>query len=405
MKKKFRVLLSFLLLLNAASNLLAQTGKKNGVDLSTINDSSNQEAQSKQVIRTANDLKTGNWQDVLSSFFQLSLSDLTGNNKALNFKSTIFAIKAKADSSLLIDRNYVHQTFARNFQFDFSLKLDSQYRFTGFQGGFTWAIINKRDSTVMSLVNTLIDSIYLLSVTDLQNAFINFSKSVSDSSGNIKKDKLEFFKDIKKKVQDAVASSQFVLSKDFPPEFRPFLKPYTDKGYDENLKRATSLFNDKLAALRAKPLLTLSANSTFKNDQQAFNNGEVQIVYLQGIKSKSTSTELDIRSSINVKDTIVVTTMRRSVFKASAGINFSLFQGNAHKSIIEFKPYLEYQSILSTTINNEKKDLFTANADLRIRITDNLWIPFTLKYDVKKGNFLGFLNVALNMNAFKMPKS
>ena len=97
--------------------------------------------------------------------------------------------------------------------------------------------------------------------------------------------------------------------------------------------------------------------------------------------------------------------MRRSVFKASAGINFSLFQGNAHKSIIEFKPYLEYQSILSTTINNEKKDLFTANADLRIRITDNLWIPFTLKYDVKKGNFLGFLNVALNMNAFKMPKS
>ena len=120
MKKKFRVLLSFLLLLNAASNLLAQTGKKNGVDLSTINDSSNQEAQSKQVIRTANDLKTGNWQDVLSSFFQLSLSDLTGNNKALNFKSTIFAIKAKADSSLLIDRNYVHQTFARNFQFDFS---------------------------------------------------------------------------------------------------------------------------------------------------------------------------------------------------------------------------------------------------------------------------------------------
>ena len=50
---------------------------------------------------------------------------------------------------------------------------------------------------------------------------------------------------------------------------------------------------------------------------------------------------------------------------------------------------------------HEKKDVFTANADIRIRIIENLWIPLTVKYDLNKKNFLGFLNVALNFNALK----
>ena len=38
--------------------------------------------QAKTLIRTLNDLKSGNWQDVLTSFFQIGISDLSGSNRA-----------------------------------------------------------------------------------------------------------------------------------------------------------------------------------------------------------------------------------------------------------------------------------------------------------------------------------
>jgi hypothetical protein len=98
---------------------------------------------------------------------------------------------------------------------------------------------------------------------------------------------------------------------------------------------------------------------------------------------------------------MLVTSQRRADIKASGGINFSLIKSKTQKSILEFKPYIEYLAILTTPIGDEKKNLFSANADFRLRITDNLWLPLTIAYDLNKKNFLGFLNVAFNFNAFK----
>lgn len=400
MKTNLKIILLVICLFAFTKSSFSQANKNASV--TGIADSANQKKQAENILRTANDLKSGNWQDVLSSFLQLSVSDLTGTNKSLNFKSTLFALKAKADTTLWVDKKYVSEKFARNFQFDFSLKLDSSYRFNGFQGGFTWAIINKRDSSVFSLVNSLADSLYLVSANYLQLAFISFQQSITDPiTGQIKADKLQLFKDIKQKFEDAYSKAISVSSKLFPPEFQIFLAPYVKKGYDDNVKRADSMLNIELDKLRTKPLLTLSVNSTFKNDQQAFNNGDAQFVYLQGIKTKKSITELDIRLSGNIRDTVIVSKERRADAQLSAGINFSLFQGNSQKSFFEFKPYLEYKSVLTRLIGSEKKNLFSANADLRLRLTDNLWLPFTIKYDFNKKNFLGFLNIAFNFNAFK----
>lgn len=391
MKYIAKTILSLLLLFTIKMDLFGQA------EIESIADSASSKKQAENIIRTSNDLKTGNWQDVLSSFLQLSISDLTGTNKALNFKSTLFALKLKADSSLLIDKKYINQKFARNFQFDLSLKLDSNYKFTGFQSGFTWALINKRDSTIFSLVNTLTDSLYLIVQTDLQNAFHNFQLSLSDSAGNIKPQNMELFNKVKTELENNTDANGLTKMNLLPKELQPFLK----ENYDKNLQKADSLFNEKLEELRGKPLLTLSANSTFKNNEQAFNNGEAQLIYLQGIKSKTTNTELDLRSSISVKDTTVITTTRRTRFKSSAGINFSLIHSKDQKSIFELKPYFEYQNILTNPIADEKKEIFSANADLRLRILNNLWLPLTITYDLKRGKFLGFLNVAFNFDAFK----
>ncbi|HEY8388884.1 MAG TPA: hypothetical protein VIK74_09785, partial [Parasegetibacter sp.] len=63
----------------------------------------------KKSVRDAADLKSGKSQDVLISFFQLGLDDLTGSEKTFKFQSSLFALKAKTDSTIFIDTNYLRQ--------------------------------------------------------------------------------------------------------------------------------------------------------------------------------------------------------------------------------------------------------------------------------------------------------
>jgi hypothetical protein len=97
---------------------------------------------------TADSLATGNYKDVFKSFFQLAVDRFTSKNKDLSFTSNPFAVMAKMDTTLLVDTNYIKYTHLRNFNFSFSGKLDSAYRFNGFSSGITYALINQRDETV-----------------------------------------------------------------------------------------------------------------------------------------------------------------------------------------------------------------------------------------------------------------
>jgi hypothetical protein len=354
--------------------------------------------ESETLTRTVNDLKTGNWQDVLSSFFQLAVSDLTGESKSLSFKARLYALKLKADSTLLIDTNLVKQKFARNFQFDFALKLDTQYHFKGFQAGFTWALINKRDSIAISFVNTALDRLHITTQKQLQQALADFEQSLVDSTGEIPDDKLPLWNKTKQAVNNLLDKEIVVASSKFPEELQPF---FNSEVYDRNVALVDSLFNARLAEMRRKPLLTLSVNTTFANAESAFSNGSAQLVYLQGINTRRTRTEFDIRTLFSVKDTFVVETDRRAWFNATAGINFSLVQTKTGKSVVEFKPYFEYNTIFTKLYGLEEKNLFLANADLRVRIFDKLWLPFTIKYDIDRGKFLGFLDIEFNFDAFK----
>lgn len=369
------------------------------VSLKTVADASSSK-QSEKLVRSVNDLKTGNWQSVLSGFLQLAFKDLTGDNKTLSFKTSLFALKAKADTNLLLDVNYVKQKFARNFQFDFALKLDTSYRFKGMQAGFTWAIINKRDSSVVSFVNTELDKYYSAAQESLGIAAVRFRRSLIVSGDTVPAAKKKLYNEVMSKISKVLDEKGFVAKSSYPAEFQAFL----DDSFNTNLETADKLFAKEMAKLRTAPLLTLSVNSTFQNKERAFSNGEAGLVYLQGIQTKRTKTEMDIRSSLSIRDTMVVTAQRRSRFNATAGINFALLESKAGQSLIEFKPHLEYNSILSKLFGTEKRDVFMANADLRIRLFQNFWLPLTIKYDIDKGKFFGFLDIEFNFDAFKSSK-
>lgn len=360
--------------------------------------------QAKTLIRTENDLKSGNWQDILASFFQLGLSDLATNNGALEFKANLFALKAKADSTLLIDTNYVKHNFSRNFQFNFSLKLDTQYHFNGLKAGFTYALINKRDSSVLNLLKTPADGYFIAFMDSLQFVVNRFDISLRKEGQIFKSEKDSLLAQKVKQILDTQLETGTFNSKAFPKEFLAFAN---FEIIDKNFHLFDSLYNDELGRLRQRPFLSISTNASFLDKPGLLSDGKVELVYLQGLTKKGRNLELDVRAGMTMTDTTVNNQKNRIEFSSTGGCNWAIItsRNNINKSLVEFKPHFEYSSILRGVYPGEKKEKFLANAELRIRIMDNLWLPLTLKYDLKDHNFLGFLKVSFNMNAFKKPAS
>jgi hypothetical protein len=356
-------------------------------------------------IRSANDLKTGNWQDLFSNFFQLSSSDLTGPHKAFNFQSTIFAMKAKANPGILVDTNYLRHRFDRNFQFNFSVGLDTNYHFSGFSGGVTWALINKRDSTVISFVGSNLDGVFKKFAYLLIDDLRAFRKQFVNERGEFVSDSArKEYAAVKTAVDSLLGSPHFDTGK-LPAPFADYLKGSPLVKYYDSVEAA---YCHALADARTKPLLTAALRSAF-NKTSGFDSAKLEFVYLQGLTKTGRSMELDLRGGLVVKDSLVGSDHFRTRMTTSGGCNFALIssidpRSKSYVSIVEMKPYIEYDRILSARLAGEKAGYFYASADLRVRVTENCWIPFTVKYDFNRKNLLGLLNVSFNMNAFKTAK-
>jgi hypothetical protein len=101
-----------------------------------------------RTVLTADSLASGNWKNVLTSFFQLSFNNLTSNSKSVSFTANPYAVMLRADSTLALDTNYAKLKVWRKLNVGFALNLDTSYHFHGFASGVKYALINKRDSTV-----------------------------------------------------------------------------------------------------------------------------------------------------------------------------------------------------------------------------------------------------------------
>lgn len=357
---------------------------------------------------TANDLKSGNLQDVLTSFFQLAASDLTGPKKQVSFQSSLFGIKSKVDTTLLVDTNYIHHRFDRNLQFNFTLGLDSNYQFSGFSGGITYAIVNDRDSTVFSLVGPIartwqwfIDS---MEIYELHPYWV----SLRDSNlvkFKTKADSLDY-DSVRRVLSQTLFKFDDIDANKFPAGFINFLKTKHISLPITSYAAAVAGYRARLQAIRVKPLLTMSLISAFTK-AAGFDSAQLGLVYLQGLHKTGRSLELDYRANIIVKDTTVGTDKYRSWLNTTLGLDYALLSvSNAkvgtYAPIFEIKPFLEYDHIFSALGTGEKRDVVYAAADLRLKITSSLWLPITLKYSLTgKGNFLGFLDLSFNMNSFR----
>lgn len=356
---------------------------------------------------TADSMASGNYKDVMTSFYKLAFNNLTGLNKELKFSSNPFALMLKANPDLAIDKDYLKYKALRNLNFNFDAKLDSNYHFNGFASGISYALINKRDHTVYDqfidlvekknsayhkfhedIVKVLSDNKYTSQKKQFENETRDFftkdGKSFSSLDSNLQKIILQVAKD------DKLDTIIVHLTKN------PDIKIINE--VNENYQDVKKQFQNKL-------LWTVGVSDTTYNNQFLFSNITLSTELLKGLSDtkKISNIELDIKASLNfVDDTLSFgRNLKRSVFNFEPGLNWVLKAKSNDQSILEFKLSGSYNHIFSGLYDKEKSDISTINGTLRFRITNNFWIPLQIKYDPTNGNFLGFLNVTTNFTGLK----
>jgi hypothetical protein len=359
---------------------------------------------------TADSLASGNYKDVLTSFFQLAFDKLTGKEKELKFTSNPFAIMMRADPDLAVDTSYKKNRVLRNINFNFALKLDDNYKFNGFNSGINYAIINKRDYTIY---DEFIDLVIIRNYeyTQLNKGIGQAITGIADTSlKNLLREQRgkmfgtpDFtFDKLDPKVRGIILgvindSSLSSIARLVNKDKKANLSKSIREGYEEVKKN----FQNRL-------LWTIGVNDTTYKDQLLFSNIYFYSQVLKGVinPAQKSNLEIDIRTSINLVDDTARSgrDLKRRVFRFEPGLNWVVKSRNTNLSMLELKFSGCYNHILNGMYSTEKKNYFTFNGTFRVRIINDIWIPLEFKYDPDSGNLLGFLSVRANFNGLGKDK-
>ena len=353
---------------------------------------------------TSDSLTSGSTKNILTSFFQTAFNNLTGQNKEFNFTSNPFAVMLKSNPSLAEDENYYKYRMLRKLNIGFGLKLDTSYRFNGFSSGIKYALINERDSTtsMMLFSKLLADSVgrerdtLTLALRDYAQAAVTDPESKKQFNNNLNLlfngdtpfSKLEkSFQDIVKQI--AQKRKLILLLKMFSVSPNTVLKTVNREIY-QLLK----------SSIKNNLLWTIGISDTTYKDQFLLSNLVIGSELSKGIfKLKPGSNlELHFKTDCNfLKDTLQAgKNLKRIIFNFEPGINWVIRNKRNDISNFEFKFRGKYTHNFSSLYLGNKRDQFTLNGNMNVRIYADIWIPFEFTYDPSNGNVLGFLSVKAN---------
>jgi hypothetical protein len=346
-------------------------------------------------LRTDANLKSGNNRDVLTSFFQIALNDLTGNDKRLRFSSNLFAIRLKSNPSLNIDTNYIHQKFWRNSNIDFDLRMRENFEFNGASIGYRYAIVNKRDYSSSSDF-----------LKDLSLSFGPVAEITSKATQVIIKlvgDDFNKITELQTELNQFLNDSSMLFSA-CSPAMQSILQ--TSLGVhltdDFNYKKfTTARTNETIKRYNDKFLWTIDAHAATHDDGTLFSMIQIDSRATAGIArlKHRHSLEYDIRAGVHwVDDSLIHGSQRmRTTALAEAGLNLVLRDKQTQKSYLECKVSAFVYQLFPGAVTSGYQKLFL-NTTINVRITDNIWIPLMIKYDPEHANLFGYFSIKSNFD-------
>lgn len=364
----------------------------------------------KGALITADSLASGNYKDILTSFFQLAFDNLTGAQKEVRFSSNPFAIMMRANPDLAVDTSYRKYRVLRNINFSFAARLDTSYKFNGFSSGVQYAIINKRDYTISrefihltreknyefeTLNNGIAARAFLIpSENTLRKRLLDQGRSLLNDN-TFTFDKLD--NDVKQIILEIIRDKKLV-------GLEKLVNENKKANINERVRNAYDLVKN---SFQNKLLWTAGITDTTYKDQFIFSNVVLSTQLLKGITNpaKASNIEIDLNARYNFVDDTASRgrDLKRGIFRVESGINWVLKSKRNNQSMLEVKATAVYRNISKGTYTNEKENLFTLDGTLRVRIIDDTWIPLKFSYDPRSGNIFGFISVKTNFAAQKKP--
>lgn len=359
-------------------------------------------------VLTADSLASGNYKDVLNSFFQLSFDKLTGPDKAVRFSLNPFAVMARLDTTLLVDTSYIRYRTLRNLNFSFAAALDTSYRFNGFHSGVKFALINKRDETVSrTFVNTVLTNEavkQLFALNDMAAILVSSAPNPAKAT--------QFAADWDQFTTGKIgfheldtAMQRLILTRVNNDPGASGLAQLLKEDPQLNIRmRADSLYNDIKDNFHKNLLWTIGLSDTTYKDEFMFSNVVFTSELLLGVnkfRERKNDLELRIKTDFQWADDSLKDgrDLKRMVFGFEPGINLVVKTKTTKKSWLEFMLSGSYYHTLNDLYPGEERDRLLFNGTLRVRILGDIWIPLEIKYDPDNGNVFGFLNVRANFKS------
>jgi len=370
-------------------------------------DANAQKDTTSPVMYTVNSLKSGNSKDILTSFFQLALNNLTGKNKGFDFTSNVYAIMLKRNPKLNKDIFYTKYKPLRKLNIAFGIRLDSAYNFNGFSSGLKYSLIDQTDPTTSRYLSDKLKKDRLGIERDiLFRSFTQYLKT--DFKGTdteletLNNNRNDFANDMPFNQTDP--AFQKIIRTIIKDKNLSTIDQYLDESKGHSFKEYDSLNFAKLKASIKKNLLwTIGISDSTYKDKFEFSNISIVSELTKGIfepEAGENNLEVNIKAMyVFSNDTIRKTrNLDRKIFSFESGLNWVIRDKTTDQPFFEIKFSGSYYRNFGNLYLNEKKDSLTINGTSRIRVYNDFWIPLEVKYDPKTGKVHASLNIKANFS-------
>jgi hypothetical protein len=344
-------------------------------------------------------LRSGNFRDILTNFFQFALNDLSGEEKKIHFSTNLFALRLKTNPELNVDTYYKENTFYRNSNVDFDLKLDQDYKFNGMAVGYKYAIINQRDYTIAKSFPIILKA----NLNRHQQAFDEIQNEISIAYAN---DPVNLIK-INREFDAFTTKNSPLTYEDLSVELQNLIKKAIT---DQELiqpdwkfgESAMKIYNDLKDSYKKKLLWTIGAQTATYADGFFFSDFDFTTQLSAGLIPTGTKSnlEFDIKGRYLIMDDTLKAGrhLDRKTLSVEAGLNWVFRDHTNDKPFFEYKLATAYKNTTEGLYPDELRNYFTVNNTFRLKVTESVWLPLELVYNPDKEKLAGMISIRLNFD-------